>query len=250
VLVEQVDRVDPEPLERPSTVARMLSGWLLWAASPAASTSPNFVAITTWSRTGASASPTSSSERRTLGASGLEVSALEFTLTGDQMARIAVMDTGASVFFEDVVVLRHAVASDGLRDDDDVSLDEPPEHDLRDRLAVRGTDLGQRRVGEHVVAALGKGTPRFDLHAAGPYDLLVGVALEVGMRLDLIDRWGHRVVLDEVHEAVRVEVGHADRPDQPLGVELLHGTPEAVDVAEGLVDQVQVEVVATTATRT
>ena len=61
VLVEQVDRVDPEPLERPSTVARMLSGWLLWAASPAASTSPNFVAITTWSRTGASASPTSSS---------------------------------------------------------------------------------------------------------------------------------------------------------------------------------------------
>ena len=48
---------------------------------------------------------------------------------------------------------------------------------------------------------------------------------------------------DEVHEPVGVEVGHPDRLDQALAVQLLHGAPGAVVVAEGLVDEVQVEVV-------
>jgi hypothetical protein len=61
--------------------------------------------------------------------------------------------------------------------------------------------------------------------------------------LDLVDRQGDLVVVDEVDEPVGVEVRDADRPDPPLLVELLHRAPLAVVVAERLVDQVQIEVV-------
>jgi hypothetical protein len=65
VLIEQVDRFDPEPLER-------AFGDLLDALGPAVQQpvflpvagsifQPNLVAITTWPRKGARASPTSSS---------------------------------------------------------------------------------------------------------------------------------------------------------------------------------------------
>lgn len=50
-------------------------------------------------------------------------------------------------------------------------------------------------------------------------------------------------MLDEIDQAVRVEVRHADRPYPTLLVEVLHGAPRAVNVAVRLVDQVQVEVV-------
>jgi hypothetical protein len=58
------------------------------------------------------------------------------------------------------------------------------------------------------------------------------------MGLYLVDRGNDLVVSDEVDEAVGVEVGHADGLDQPIAVQLLHGPPGAVVVAEGLVDQV------------
>lgn len=37
--------------------------------------------------------------------------------------------------------------------------------------------------------------------------------------LDLIDRRGHLVVLDQVDDPVWVEIGHADELGQPLAVE-------------------------------
>jgi hypothetical protein len=60
---------------------------------------------------------------------------------------------------------------------------------------------------------------------------------------NLVDRRGDLVVLDQVDQAVRVEVRHADRPDPAVGEQALHGPPGAVDVADRLVDEVQVEVV-------
>ena len=67
VLVEQVDGIDLEPLERalgdlldvlrPAVQARAHPG----DRASGSSSNPNLVAITTWSRTGARASPTSSS---------------------------------------------------------------------------------------------------------------------------------------------------------------------------------------------
>ncbi len=63
------------------------------------------------------------------------------------------------------------------------------------------------------------------------------------MSLDLIDLGDGRVVDDQVQQPVGVEVGDADRPRQALPVGLLHRAPLAVDVAVGLVHQVQVDVV-------
>ena len=63
------------------------------------------------------------------------------------------------------------------------------------------------------------------------------------MGFDLVDRGGDLVVVDQVDQPVGVEVGDPDRLDQPLLVQVLHGPPGAVVVPEGLVDQVQVEVV-------
>jgi hypothetical protein len=60
---------------------------------------------------------------------------------------------------------------------------------------------------------------------------------------DLVDRRADLVVLDQVDQAVRGEVRHADRPDPAVGELALHGAPRAVDVADRLVDEVQVEVV-------
>ena len=63
VLVEQVDRVDPEPLQRGLDAALDRLGAAVEPGRSVLSSmsKPNFVAITTWSRTGSSASPTSSS---------------------------------------------------------------------------------------------------------------------------------------------------------------------------------------------
>ena len=63
VLVEEVDRFGPQPLERRLDAApdRLRPAVEPARVSPVSSSKPNFVAITTWSRTGSSASPTSSS---------------------------------------------------------------------------------------------------------------------------------------------------------------------------------------------
>jgi hypothetical protein len=44
------------------------------------------------------------------------------------------------------------------------------------------------------------------------------LALEERVRLDLVDRRGHLIVLDEVDEPVGGEVGEADRTDAAVGV--------------------------------
>jgi hypothetical protein len=55
-------------------------------------------------------------------------------------------------------------------------------------------------------------------------------------------------VIDQVDQAVREEVRDADRPYEPLMVQLRHRPPRAVVVAERLVNQVKVEVVEPKAT--
>src|SRR4051794_34411701 len=103
-----------------------------------------------------------------------------------------------------------------------------------------------------IAESVGSANRLFRPSANGPHDsiwtprahqLLVGGALEERMALDLVHRRDDLVVLDQVDEAVREEVRDADRADRPLAVERLHRPPRAVVVAEGLVDQVEVEVV-------
>ena len=141
---------------------------------------------------------------------------------------------------EHVEVLCHPLAPDRLGDRDDPTLDEPAQHDLRRRRAVDGSDRTEEWIGEQVVLTFGETAPRFDLHPVGRHQLLVTWALEEGVDLDLIDGRDDVVVLDEVDEPVGVEVGDADRSDQTLVEQSLHGPPGAVVVAERLMDQIQV----------
>ena len=84
---------------------------------------------------------------------------------------------------------------------------------------MRGADPAQGRVGEQVVAAFGERPPGLDLHAALGHELLVVGALEERVGLDLVDRGGDLVVVDQVDQPVGGEVGHHDRREHPLPVE-------------------------------
>ena len=86
-------------------------------------------------------------------------------------------------------------------------------------------------------------TTTTSLDAAGVHQLLVGVALEERVGLDLVHRRRDLVVLDEVDKPVGIEVRDAYGPDQALPVQVLHRPPRAVIVTERLVDQAQVHVV-------
>ena len=67
--------------------------------------------------------------------------------------------------------------------------------------------------------------------------------LEEHIALHLIDGGGHVLEGDEVGQPVRVEAAHPDGPDLSLPAQLGHGPPGPVVVAQGLVDQVQIQVV-------
>ena len=77
---------------------------------------------------------------------------------------------------------------------------------------MRVADLAQQRVGEQVVPALGERAPGLDLHPVLAHELLVGRALEERVRLDLVDRRGDLVVVDQVDEPVGVEVATRRSP--------------------------------------
>lgn len=53
---------------------------------------------------------------------------------------------------------------------------------------MRGTDLGQKRIGEQVVLALGEPAPHFDLNAVRALEVLTRLALKERIDFDLIDR--------------------------------------------------------------
>ena len=63
------------------------------------------------------------------------------------------------------------------------------------------------------------------------------------MGFDLVDRRHHFVVDDQIHQAVGVKVADADGSGAAFLVQLLHRSPGAVHIAEGLVDQIQVQIV-------
>ena len=143
----------------------------------------------------------------------------------------------------DVEVGDHALAVDRLGDDDDVELDEVAQGHLGGGLAVLLADGGEHRVGEDVVAALGQRPPGLQGGVVlGVPGAVVGLLVE-DVGLHLVDGRRHLDVLRQVHEPVGEEVGDADGADLAGGQGLLHGAVGAVVVAEGLVDEQQVDVV-------
>ena len=63
------------------------------------------------------------------------------------------------------------------------------------------------------------------------------------MSLDLVDGRRDLVLIDQVDQPIHREVRDPDGPDSALPLEFLHRPPLAVVVAEGLVNQVQVDIV-------
>ena len=132
---------------------------------------------------------------------------------------------------------------DRLGDDDDVELDEVAQGHLGGGLAVLLADGGEHRVGEDVVAALGERPPGLQGGVVlGVPGAVVGLLVE-DVGLHLVDGRRHLDVLRQIHEPVGEEVGDADGADLAGGQGLLHGAVGAVVVAEGLVDEQQVDVV-------
>ena len=144
---------------------------------------------------------------------------------------------------EDVEVLLHAIAVRALRDADHTALQQPAQHDLGDRLAVRLADASEDLVAEEAVSALRKGRPALHGHLLAGHVLLRLALLEEHVALDLVHGGRDAVERDEVCEVIWVEASCPYGADNALLVELLHGAPRAEDVAERLVDEVEVDVV-------
>ena len=116
----------------------------------------------------------------------------------------------AQLEIEDVEILLHALHMYGLRYDDHTALDEPAQSYLSRRFAIFLSDTHKDRVGEEIVAALGKRPPRHDvaailLHILPGADLLVE---HVG--LHLIHHRRNLHVACEVNQMVRVEIADTD----------------------------------------
>ena len=66
---------------------------------------------------------------------------------------------------EDVDVIHRAFPANGHCKRDDAALDQAPQNDLGDGLAVALRDCNQRVIGERVVPIFGEGSPSFGLDA-------------------------------------------------------------------------------------
>ena len=125
----------------------------------------------------------------------------------------------------------------------DPALHQPSQHHLRHRLPVPLRDLPQQRGAVDLRSPLGQRRPRLEDGAVLPGDFVEVPSLMERMHLALVDRGRDIVVDDEVEIAIRHEVRHPDRADDPLPVQLFEGPPRPVAIVEGLVQQIQVHVV-------
>ena len=111
---------------------------------------------------------------------------------------------------EQVEVLLHPIFVDGLRDDDDIALEQEAQGDLCGGLSILCADGGQNRVGEHIFAALCERTPRLDLAAVLFQVLLGDLLLLEDVGFDLIDRRLNLGEVLDVQIAVGAKVRYAD----------------------------------------
>ncbi len=104
-------------------------------------------------------------------------------------------------------------------------------------------DARKRGIREQPVPALGKRSPRFDLHAPFAHQFLAGNLLAKRVGLNLVYGGRDIVVGDQIGESVGLEVADAYRANFTLRAKLLHSAPRPVDVPERLVYEIQVQIV-------
>ena len=132
--------------------------------------------------------------------------------------------------------------SDGFRDGDDATLDEPTKDYLGNGFVVVLPNRSEEFIGKKAVFPFGKGSPRFDLDLVFLQKFLGLDLLVKGMRFDLTDRWDDFVEADDVHHAIRLEVAETYGPRFSLAIQVFHGSPGSMDVPVGLMDQIEIQV--------
>ena len=99
------------------------------------------------------------------------------------------------------------------------------------------------RIGEEVVASLGQWSPRHYL-CAGFFHIFLSLDLLVEhVGFNLIDHRGDLHVCSEVYEMVGVEVADAYGADFALAVGIFKSAICAIAVAEGLMEQHEVDII-------
>jgi len=105
-----------------------------------------------------------------------------------------------------------------------------------------GGDRDQSPISEQIIPYLGEGAPGFDPDTICLEELRAAQLLVERMGLDLVDRGFYPRVDHKIHHAIIREVADADRANLPFPMQLLHRPPRAENIAVGLMDEVQIQV--------
>ena len=140
-------------------------------------------------------------------------------------------------------IFQHSFFAGRLGQGDNTPLDNPAENDLSHAFVVFRGDEKQGFILEYIVLSLCKRRPGFNHHAVFLQEFLrINLLLE-RVDFDLIDRRRDLVMNHQVHDAIRLKVGNPDRSDFALLVQFLHRAPLTIHIAEGLMNQIQVNVI-------
>ena len=131
----------------------------------------------------------------------------------------------------------------GLRNDDDVSLVQPPEHDLTHRTVMLLRDFHENGVREEPVMPLRERSPRLMRDAFFREERPGFLHLAPGVRFHLVHGGLHVVMKEEVEKPVIRETRDPDRADAAFFIKPLHRAPRAVHIAVGLMDQPEVQLI-------
>ncbi len=142
-----------------------------------------------------------------------------------------------------IQVFLHPFGAGRLRKNDNVPLDEPADDDLSHALLVLLTDRNEQVILKDPVFPLGEWRPGFGLHLVLQEELVRLDLLLEGIDLNLFDSRSDGMVDHQVGNPIRVKVGNPDGLDLPLFVQLFHGPPLPIDVAIGLMDEVEVQII-------
>ena len=123
--------------------------------------------------------------------------------------------------------------SGASRDDGNALLGQKAEQDLCRGLAVFFRQRKHRRLRKHFAAfALPQRGIGHVRHLLFVHPALLGAALAVEIRFDLVHRRDNLVVGDQVKKPVGLEVGNADGTDSAVPIQLFQRPPRRVVVGE------------------
>ena len=144
---------------------------------------------------------------------------------------------------EHVKVLFHAVTMNGLRNDDNILLEQEAKGYLRTGLTMRFTDSLQRRVIEEIIATFSERAPGHNLNVVLLHVFLGNLLLLEHMRFYLVNGGFDFSEMVNVDQAVRIEVRHADSAHLTGLVRIFHSAIRTIVIAERLMQQQQIHII-------